>query len=818
MRNTGHYLKTTLRFLWRQRLFTGLNILGLAIGIAASWMIYRIVDFEYSYDKNLPHKEQTFRLITGVVYDEGESKYGGISAPIYQAIREEVSGVEMAVPVFGQWVEVVEIPQKTGKPLLVEEQEGIVAIDAAYFEMVPYSWLAGNPISCFQNPETIVLTESRANEYFPQLTMEEILGKPLIYNGELPKIVSGIVKDLVGPTEFTAKEFVFLKPEVYPLTAWTNTNGTDKLYLRFFEDSDPAAVLDLINKLSASKWAEFNKDREQLLPGKKWYELLPLSESHFSTHINDYEIRKASKPVIYGLIGIGGFLLLLACINYINLSTAQLPQRSKEIGVRKTLGGGRAQLISQILGETLITVLLSIILAFILSNFAFQLLGDIIPEGTLEYSNHIGAAIFIVLLVLLATMLSGIYPAWMIAKVRPINIMRGPVILNTGTGRLTLRKSLIVFQFTIAQVFIIGALVVGQQLKYVLQKDLGFNKEAVVLVDIPIKILWDSAMQIKSFPLQEELNNIAGVQKVSLGSEPLTPGYNSGPFAFMDEASGISTERQLNIKWVDTNYLDVYDMELVAGRNIQSTDAANEYLINETAAKAYGFTTPQEAIGKFINRRESEAFPIVGVVKDFHIKDFYIGIEPLVMIHKKSNLGTFNIKLKDNDPAQWQKSLVEIEEKWYSFYPPESFSYKFYDQALETIYVQERNLSKLINLTTAVAIVISCLGLFGLASLTAFQRTKEIGIRKILGANVAGIVAMLSKDFVKLVIIAILIASPFAWWAVDKWLDDFAYKVTVHWWIFGLAGLLAAGIAMLTVGFQSVKVAIRNPVDSLRNE
>lgn len=814
----NRYLKTTLRFLWRQRLFTGLNILGLAIGIAASWMIYRIVDFEFSYDKNLPSKERTFKLITGAVYDEGESRYGGVSAPIFQAIREELSGVEKAVPVFGQWIDVVEIPQKKGKPLLIEEQEAIVAIDAAYFEMVPYTWLAGNAATSFQNPDGVVLTETRAKAYFPQLSTEEMLGMLLIYNGETQKTVAGIVKDLEGPTEFTAQEFVFLKPEVYSLGSWTNTNGTDKLYLQIFKESNPTVVLDQINEISSSKLDEFNKGRDKAVPVVKWYEFLPISESHFSTHIDDYQVRKASKPVIYSLIGIGGFLLLLACINYINLSTAQLPQRSVEIGVRKTLGGGRSQLIAQILGETLITVLLSVILAYLLSNVAFQLLGDIIPEGTLKYSNHIGAAVFMVSLVLLATMLSGIYPAWMIAKVRPINIMRGPVILNTGTGKLTLRKSLIVFQFTIAQVFIIGALVVGQQLKYVLQKDLGFNKEAVVLVDIPLKILWDSALQIKSFPLLEELNNTEGVQKVSLGSEPLTPGYNSSPFAYMDETNGVSTERQLNIKWVDTNYIDVYDMELIAGRNLESSGTANEYLINETAAKAFGFSSPQEAIGKFINRRESEGFPIVGVLKDFHIKDFYTGIEPLVMIQEKSNLGTFNIKLNTDDPAQWQKSLAEIEEKWYSFYPPETFSYKFYDQALEAIYVQERNLSKLINLATAVAIVISCLGLFGLASLTAFQRTKEIGIRKILGANVAGIVAMLSKDFVILVIIAILIASPVAWWAVDKWLEDFAYRVSVEWWIFGIAGILAAGIAMLTVGFQSVKVALQNPVDSLRSE
>jgi hypothetical protein len=317
------HLKTTLRFLWRQRLFTGLNILGLAIGIAASWMIYRIVDFEYSYDENLPSKERTYKLITGVVYDEEESRYGGVSAPIYQAIREEVSGVEKTVPVFGQWIESVEIPQNSGKPILVEEQEGIVAVDEAYFEMVPYVWVTGNPESCFDNPDGVVLTESRAKEYFPQLDPEAILGMPLVYNGETPKTVTGIVNDLEGPTEFTANEFIYLKPEVYPLGSWTNTNGSDKLYLKFFEGSDPKEVLSQINEISNSKWGEFNKGRDQPLNVTKWYELLPLSESHFSTHVDEDQVRKASKPVIYGLIGIGGFLLLLACINYINLSTAQ---------------------------------------------------------------------------------------------------------------------------------------------------------------------------------------------------------------------------------------------------------------------------------------------------------------------------------------------------------------------------------------------------------------------------------------------------------------------------------------------------------------
>lgn len=813
-----NYFKTTLRYLWRHRLFTALNVLGLAIGISACWVIYRVVDYEFSYERKLPNKENTYRLITGFVWDEKESYNGGVSAPIYQAVREQVTGLELVVPIFDQWINIVELPQQGEKPLVFEEQTGVVATDSAYFELVPYTWLAGSKSSAFAMPENVVLTQSRAVAYFPNLDPEAVLGKTITYNDTLQKTVSGIVRDLDYNTEFVGKEFVYLKPKAYALNTWTNTNGSDKLYLQAAASADTAKVMAQITSIVEQKWQEFKQEQKPTYTFTRWYELLPVTESHFFTQINDHLVRRASKPVLYGLMGIGGFLLLLACINYINLSTAQMPQRNKEIGVRKTLGSSRKQLFGQIFGETAITVLLAVVLATILSTLVFALLGDIIPEGTLEYRSGIGFILFLAALMLFVTALAGWYPAWLVARVKPVSIMRGHSSSISGKSKFTLRKALIVSQFVIAQVFIIGALIVGQQLHYTLKKDMGFDKEAVVLVTVPWKIQREEAYKGKQLTLADELRKESGIQQLSLGTEPMTNSYSSSQYEYSGDAESDPIKRQVFRKSVDTNYLSLYDMELLAGRNIRASDTTNEFVINETAAKVFGFRTPQEAVGKALAQSGQQPIPIVGVVKDFHMRDFYTTIDPVALMADNRNLGTLNIKLNTADPGQWEQTIKRIEEKWYEFYPPETFALKFYDETLEEMYTQERNLSKLINLATTIAIIISCLGLFGLATLTAFQRTKEIGVRKVLGATVSGIVALLSKDFVKLVIVAIVIASPIAWWAMNKWLEDFAYRIDIEWWMFAVAGLGAVIIALLTVASQAIKAAVANPVESLRDE
>jgi len=812
-----NYLKTTLRHLWRNRLFTALNVLGLAIGISACWIIYRIVHYEFSYEHKLPGKEDIYRLVSSLRINDGkESLSGGVSKPIYQGVRDEVTSLKRVVPVYSQWFHTVETREDGAKPVLVEEPSDVVATDSAYFDMVPYTWLAGNKQTAFSAPGNVVLTESRARVYFPDIDVSELVGKTLFYNDSVRKTVSGVVKDLDYPTEFTAKEFVYQKPLAYTLDEWTNTSGSDRLYLQM-RAADTAKVLSQVRALVDGKWQAFKAETRPAYTFEREFFLIPLKEMHFATHVNEYQVRKASKSVLFGLMGIGAFLLLLACINYINLSTAQLPQRAKEIGVRKTFGSSRAFLIGQLLCETTMMVLLATILAGLLSQLGFTLLGSIIPDGALDYPVGGDFLVFLTVMAITVIALAGWYPSRLMSRVKPVNIFRKRGLSAVSNSPFNLRKSLIVFQFVIAQVFIVGALIMGQQLSYTLRKDMGFDKEAVILFSVPHKLTWHETYRDRQFTLADELRRETGIEAVSLGKEPLSAGYASSPFVYKGDESD-PRMHQLPMKWIDTAYIPLYGIELIAGRNLRPSDTINEYVINETAVKTFGFASPQEAIGKTLSRLGKQGFPIVGVVRDFHMKDFYTEMEPAILMTEKSNLSTFNVKLNTEDPAQWQKTLKTIEEKWYRFYPPGTFSYKFYDETLEALYTQERNLAKLINIATTIAIVISCLGLFGLVTLTAFQRTKEIGIRKVLGATVTGIVAMLSKDFVKLVLIAAAIASPIAWWAMNRWLEGFAYHIDIQWWMFAAAGSAAVVIALLTVSWQAIRAAMANPVESLRDE
>lgn len=810
--------KALLRSLNKYRLFTALNVIGLAIGISSCWIIYNMVSYEFSFEQKLPKRDQCYRLVTGFIFDEKESYNGGVSAPIYQAVREEVRGLERAVPLFGQWINTVRIEQPGKTPVELEEPQGVVATDSSYFEMVPYVWLAGNAGSAFVAPENVVLTESRARKYFGNLPATQLIGRTFFYNDSIQKTISGIVKDLDYPTEFTAQEFTVLIPKAYELNTWTNTNGSDKLYLQIRNGADTSKILTQISTLVHRKLDEFAQLKRPGFKMKRWFELLPLSESHFSTYIKEYQIRKASKPVLYGLIGLGAFLLVLACINYVNLSTALVPQRSKEIGVRKVLGSSRRALMTQVLSETFVTVLLALILAFLFTRLGYILLKDILPDGVTKHAY--GWELFLFLLPVLCgtTLLAGWYPAWLIAKVKPASIIRGQGGWKIGNNRFVLRKVLIVFQFLIAQVFIIIALIVSAQIQYSLKKDMGFDKEAVVLIDIPWKLQRNKLYDEKQFILATELRQETGISRVSLGRKPMTPNYSSTLYEYSTgDASKEPIKRQVFRKSVDTAYIPLYGLELLAGRNLMQSDTTREYVINETALHAFGFNTPEEAIGKFIGRPGNK-LPIVGVVKDFHLQDFHNSIDPVALMMDRKDMGTLNIKLNTTDPGKWQQTIKNIEQKWNALYPPGNFEIKFYDQELESMYKQERELSKLINMATAIAILISCLGLFGLAIITAFQRTKEIGIRKVLGASVPGIVRILSSDFVKLVVIALLIATPISWVAMNRWLQDFAYRIEIKWWVFALAGLGAVVIAILTVSFHAIKAAVANPINSLRNE
>lgn len=815
-------LKTTVRHIWRNKKFTVLNMIGLSIGISACWMIYRINSHEFSYEEGISDLENIYRIVTQYERDGNTERSGGTAPPLYQGIHDELTGWKQVIPLSYQWIEAAEVRRSDGSVFSKVEADDVVRTKPEYFEMVPHRWLAGSMRTALSAPDQVVLTESRAREYFPDTPLEEILGKQITYfqGDTLIHRVSGIVGDLTFPSEFRGKEFWAMENRDFRSGEWTNTNGNDKVYVQLDQKINPGGFLKQVQDMSDNKRDAFARENDIIMSRTKSYELLPLQDSHFATHVKDLGFEKMNVRVLYGLMGIGGFLLLLACINYINMSVAQIPQRSKEIGIRKTLGSSPVGIIGQFLLETMLTVLLAVMVSLVWSSLGFMLLQDLLPPGVHIDLQWESFALFAVLIIVLLTFVAGLYPAWLITKVKTVEVFKNQ-FLTMGKGhRVSLQKVLIVFQFTIAIAFALCAIIVGTQLRHTLKSNLGFDKEAVVHIEVPFRYWYNNPVYAnKHLALADELEKQPGIAKLSLGTPPLSNGYSSSPFSAKGNDSD-PFEVILYKKSVDEKYIDLYDIRLLGGRNLRNDIGAKEVLLNESAVRTFGFNNVEDALGRTIGPRTNEEYLVVGIVEDFHTQDFRTSITPTILLPSRlgGNDYTFNVKLVGQASSEWVKTLKAIEDSYASIYPRESFAYTFYDTTIQAMYEKERNLGRLINIATVITILISCLGLFGLATLTAFQRTKEIGIRKVLGASVAGIVTMLSKDFVKLVCLAMIIASPLAWWAMNTWLDDFVYRIAIEWWMFLGAGLLAILTALLTVSWQAIRAALANPVDSLRDE
>lgn len=799
--------KLIFRKLWREKFFTFLKVIGLAIGIASCLIIFKIANYEFSFDKAHPGKEDIYQVVVWNHYEESTHGFGGVQSALGGFVEETFPEIEQIVPLNKANFPFVNVVRENEQVYRKEDPDGIYKTSPDYFEMLPYQWLVGDKSSALAQPYQVVLTKSRAEEYFGSLTPEEILGKTIQYENT-GFVVSGVIADLDFPSTFDGKEFVGILEAEKANSNWFSFNSNNRLFLKLNVNQKERLLSTLDEKYDSMLPESWKR------PGVySEYSLLPLSEIHFDQAFGGSGY-KANKKMVYGLIGIGAFILLLASINYINLSTAQIPYRMKEIGVRKTLGETNKRLTFGFLAETFWISLIAILFAFPLSKGFELLYPDFMPPRIENYSFLLTTSVFVLGVLLTLIFLTGLYPAFLINKVNVSESLKNQGVGKMSFGNLTFKKSMIIFQFVIAQIFVIGAFVISSQINFMIDSDLGFNKDAIVTMEIPTKEYQNA--EVDPFLLKQALSKYPEIRQVALGHIPMSNMYWGNTLVTQSDTSKV--ELNMNFKYVDVDYMDLYGIKMKAGRGPQARDTIGSVFINETARIGLGFKSNEEAIGK-TGILSSKPIIIEGVFNDFHQSNLHAVIQPLSIIvtDRKDILYSFSIKL----PAlasEWKNALSILEKEWIAKYPKAPFVYTFYDSKIEQLYESDMRQSRMINLATGLTIILGSLGLIGLVTLTAFQRTKEIGIRKVLGSSVLGIIVLLCKEYFKLVGIAILIAIPIAWWIMNKWLEDFAYRIEIKWWMFLLTGIATIVIALLAVGYHSIKAATANPIKSLKTE
>jgi putative ABC transport system permease protein len=814
-----NYLTIALRTLWKNKIFSIINILGLSIGISASLVIYLLTNYHFSFDKFEKDRDRIYRVTSNFIFSGEVYKNSGVTSPMPAAIKKDLTGFDAVVPfrTANDDMKISVPPSNNKEPQVFKHQGDIVFADEKFFDLLGYEWVGGSPKTALIKPYQTVLTTSGAALYFPKLKPSQVIGKQLYFNDSIRTTVTGVVKDFTENTDFAFKVFISritlettsLKPNDW--TEWGSTTSASQLFVKLSEGNPVKRAEKAIDGLY-KKYKPNDPDDHSTSS----YRLQRLSDIHFNSDYNTFSKPQASKPTLYGLLAVAAFLLLLGCINFINLTTAQTVQRAKEIGIRKTMGGSRKQLIIQFLSEAFLLTLIATILSVVLIPLILKAFSGFIPDD-LHFSLIMQPAIilFLITITIAVTLLSGFYPALVLSGYKPVLVLKNVAYANTAqTRKAWLRKTLTVSQFVIAQVFVMGAILVSKQINYSINKDQGFKKEAILYFNTSF---YDTVKNRK-YVLLGKIRNIPEVAMVSLCTSP--PSSNStwtSTMKYKDGKKEIETDVQQ--KYGDTNYIKLYGLHLVAGSNIPQSDTANTFIINETYAHILGFQKPQDAIGKYIGYDNKRQFPVCGVVADFNQHSLHEPIKPLVITSGSDNERNISIALyPQNKEGAWKTAIAKIEKAWKAMYPGEDFNYSFFDEDIAKYYDAEQHISSLLKWATGLAVFISCLGLLGLVIYITNQRTKEIGVRKVLGASVSRIVAMITYDFIKLVLLAFIIATPLAWMGMYKWLEDFAFRTSISWWIFASGGAAMVLIALITLSFQTIKTAMMNPVKSLRTE
>ena len=792
-----HNFLISWRTLVRNKSYSFINILGLTLGIACALVILMIVRYELSFDTFHADANRIYRIVTGENLSDADT---GTPHKLRDLMEEDFPQVELGAVAYKL------NPRET--QILVndepEKNENIVFASVSFFEMFDFKWVEGNPANALNQPGQVVISQSLAEAWFDG----DAIGKPLKLNNQFDLLVSGILADMPQNTDFPIEIAVshatFAQQEYYEKTLTGNTNSYYQTFVRLHKGINPAEVNQQFPAFIDKHLGEGASEKAHLL-------LQPLADVHFNTEAGDtnFSRQSISRESIYGLGFIGILILLVACINFINLATARSVKRSREVGIRKVLGSNRKQLIAQFLSEAFLLCIASTLLAIIAIQWLLpsisaylniEIFSDMLFQPQLIFIMMAGCVIL--------GLLSGYYPAIILSRLKPITNLKTS-FNNLQSGGLLLRRGLVTFQFIITFILISSTIVVNRQLHYFHNTSLGFDKEGVITFDLPRH---DSTQRerIKIHLLQNpSIKDVAySLNTPSATINKWWAGYTS--------SSQPDEELPMEHKAIDGNYVDMYDIELIAGRNIIADDSTIDVIINESMMHAIGFEEPAKVLGQTISFWNVRNAPVVGVAKDFHSVSLHQEIHP-VMLWQGFDFMMQKASVKI-DMNQAQEAISTIEAAFTETFPENYFSFAFLDDELATFYKQETKTSRLLLLFSLIAIFIGCLGLYGLVSFMAAQRTREVSIRKVLGASVEQIVYLFSKEFALLLIIAFVIATPLAWYFMQSWLEGFTFKVELSWWMFALAGMTGFLIAGLTISYQSMKAARVNPAESLRSE
>lgn len=793
-----NYLKIALRNLNRKRAYATINVLGLALGLACGILIFTLVTYHLSFDTFHKNADRIYRIVSEFHGPEGGGQNPGVPNPLAKAFRNDYTFAEKVARVvtFDNQLITITSDKEVKK---FQEEPGVAFAEADFFDILNFPLLQGNKKTALSAPNTAILTEKLAKKYFGD---ENPIGKIIRLDNRIDLTITGVLQNIPQNTD--------RRTEIYI------SNQTVGAYQEWFANENTwGGIYSEVHCFILLKKGITPAQVEKVFPDfvKKYhgveevarltYRLQPIADMHFNPELNGY----VEKRNIWALSFIGLFLIITACVNFVNLATAQALNRSKEVGVRKVLGSRPAQLFWQFIAETAVITTFSTVVAYLLAQLTLPLLNQLfetqLKVSILQNPQLLG---FLAILLVAVVFLAGSYPGLVIAGFRPALALKSK-ITQQHVGGFSLRRVLVVGQFAISQMLIIGTIVVASQMNYSKKTDLGFNKDAVVMLPVPKTDL------ARMSTLRSELSQITGVEDMSFCFQ--APAANSNNTRNVRYDNRPKEEDWIaNYKYADSHYLATFDLKLVAGRNIIQSDTIREVVVNEEFVKSLNIKNPQEVINKTLHVQGSNAL-IVGVVKDFYTYSFRENIDPVCIMSRYDDYNNCAVKI---NLANVKNVLTLIESAWNQVFPEYVYDQQFLDERVAEFYNLDDIMLRLIQSFALIAIFIGCLGLYGLVSFMAVQKTKEIGVRKVLGASTRNILWLFGKEFSRLIIIAFLIAAPIAWYVMNGWLQEFVYRI--H---FGVSFfLLAIGatflVAAITVGYQSIKSALANPVESLKSE